>query len=27
MINGGMMPVDLKQDNLEALVAYLRQLH
>jgi len=27
MTNGGMMPVDLKQDDLEALVAYLRQLH
>lgn len=27
MINGGMTPVDLKQDDLEALAAYLRQLH
>lgn len=27
MTNGGMMPVDLKQDDLEDLVAYLRQLH
>jgi ubiquinol-cytochrome c reductase cytochrome b subunit len=26
MTNGGMQPVDLKQDDLEALVAYLRQL-
>jgi mono/diheme cytochrome c family protein len=27
MTNGGMMPVDLKQDDMEALAAYLRQLH
>jgi len=27
MTAGGMTPVDLKQDDLEALVAYLRQLH
>jgi ubiquinol-cytochrome c reductase cytochrome b subunit len=27
MTNGGMTPVDLKQDDLEALAAYLRQLH
>ncbi len=27
MSNGGMTPVDLKQDDLEALVAYVRQLH
>src|ERR1700722_6871115 len=27
MINGGMTPVDLKQDDLEALAAYLLQLH
>lgn len=27
MIAGGMPPVDLKQDDLDALVAYLRQLH
>jgi ubiquinol-cytochrome c reductase cytochrome b subunit len=26
MTNGGMQPVDLKQDDLEALAAYLRQL-
>jgi len=27
MTNGGMMPVDLKPDDLEALATYLRQLH
>jgi ubiquinol-cytochrome c reductase cytochrome b subunit len=27
MSGGGMTPVDLKQDDLDALVAYLRQLH
>jgi ubiquinol-cytochrome c reductase cytochrome b subunit len=27
MISGGMTPVDLKQDDLDALVKYLRQLH
>lgn len=27
MTDGGMMPVDLKPDDLSALVAYLRQLH
>ncbi|WP_263368892.1 cytochrome b N-terminal domain-containing protein [Edaphobacter bradus] len=27
MISGGMTPVDLSQDDLEALAAYLRQLH
>ena len=27
MTNGGMTAVDLKQDDLEALIAYLRQLH
>ncbi len=27
MTDGGMTAVDLKQDDLEALAAYLRQLH
>jgi cytochrome c2 len=27
MSGGGMTPVDLKQEELEALVAYIRQLH
>ncbi len=27
MSAGGMTPIDLKQDDLEALVAYVRQLH
>lgn len=27
MTNGGMTPVDMKQDDLDALAAYLRQLH
>ena len=27
MSGGGMTPVDLKQEELEALVGYIRQLH
>ncbi len=27
MTNGGMQPIDLKEDDLESLAAYLRQLH